>query len=567
MHKKRITYIFLLIGLMGIFGALWGTQQIYQSQSVKQPFTFPITAELSNSTITYTEEVERVTQAFRVNVDLRGTAFTSATKVNMTISYSNATQITYNLVESSTDIWTFSKYFRYTAPLGTQYFHIYIYNNEVLLEDSYDQDFEIINSPPRMGFELSQATIMRNNTLFFNITPTDAETPYYDLTWSWKLLFGIVEMNASGSLKEITNLSHYFPANTTNSRLGIYTLKGTVTDGNGLTTYSYAYFTLENNKPSIELYNRTFPDVLYPNQIHRQIESLILDVNVTDVEVDPSNINLRILIHKPSGETIDLSNRMYRTDPNWNFHGFLNFSSSNPIGEYTCEMIAYETINDVEYNTNQSFAFTLLNNEPNGENITYSINDIVPSGSGLRIKEFETITFTINVTDVDVEGIEMIQLKLLHEDGDEIIFPLIPVNDYIEYTISAQNLAYGQWVTWVIAVDGDGAEAQAMLSLSFDILPDTFNKVLPWIMLSIGAVIAFGVSMAVLGTRYITLRRNFDNLLSRSGDYKKPDTKKGKSQPEQSPVVEKNEPSSSSTPVKKKSTKSKHELFRKIKKK
>ena len=188
----------------------------------------------------------------------------------------------------------------------------------------------------------------------------------------------------------------------------------------------------------------------------------------------------------------------------------------------------------------------------------------------MRIKEFEPITFAINITDVDVEGIEMIRIHLISPNGTEFIYPFInPEDNLLEYTLSAKDLAYGQWITWIYVVDFDGAEVHADLPYSFDIIPERFNTYLPWIMLVIGAVIAFGVSMAVLGTRYITLRRNFDNLLSRSGDYKKQDSKPKKSKPQttNSPPPEKKESSEPSSPKKKSSATKKHELFRKIKKK
>lgn len=231
MHKKRITYIFLLIGLLGIFGTVWGTQNTLNSQPTQQPFTVPVTAALDNSTITYTKEVERVTQEFRVTVDLTGTVYkTITTVVNITFSYSNATQISYDLTEGASDVWSFSKYFGYQAPLGSQSFQVFVGNTTQEFDNSDDMDFEIINSPPRIRFDLSDTTITRNNTLFFNVTPTDAETPYTDLAWSWEILFGIATIVPSTSGPEITNLSHFFPANTSDNRLGEYVIKGVISD-------------------------------------------------------------------------------------------------------------------------------------------------------------------------------------------------------------------------------------------------------------------------------------------------------------------------------------------------
>ena len=567
MTKKRITYIFLLVGLLGILSSsIWVLDPTTQSQSPIQGI--PFSAELNNATISYTEEVERVVDLFEVTLNLTGTPFTDATKVNMTITYSNATVETYDLIESS-NVWSFSTYFDYQAPIGSNSFKLFVWDGILLYDDTYDQPFEILNCPPKMAINIVNSTVYRNGTVFFDITPTDVETPYYDLGWSWQILFGIVEMNSSSGNPQLTNLSHYFPASTTNSRLGEYTIKGVINDDDGGSTTTYAYFELLNNAPTITDINLTWPDEGNPNYVLRETEKFILGVNVSDVEVTADDIDLRITIFDEKGNSFGQSSAMERSSP-WNFEGNITIPKDKETGEYTCEITAYEEINLVEYNTTQSFTFTLGNNLPDAANISYTINGNIPTANGLRIKEFEPITFAINVTDVDVEGIEMIRIHLISPNGTEFIYPFInPEDNLLEYTLSAKDLAYGQWITWIYVVDFDGAEVHADLPYSFDIIPERFNTYLPWIMLVIGAVIAFGVSMAVLGTRYITLRRNFDNLLSRSGDYKKQDSKPKKSKPQttNSPPPEKKESSETSSPKKKSSATKKHELFRKIKKK
>jgi hypothetical protein len=418
-----------------------------------------------------------------------------------------------------------------------------------------------------MGIALSDTKILRNQSVFFNITPTDPENPLHEITWSWQILFGAVEIKSSAGSRQITNLTHFFPTSTTNSRLGQYTIKGLITDKNGATTTSYAYFTLENNAPIITSTNITFPNMLNPNQIHRYIESFNLKVNVSDVELPAININLHVYLHNPVGGRLDVSSQMQRSSP-WNFNGNISVTKLSLIGDFSCEIVAYEIINNVEYNNTQSFDFTVVNNLPDANNITYTINNNIPTGIGLRVKEFEDITFRINVTNADIEGIDVIRIHLLPQDvGEELIFYFDnPSNNYLEYTIRAYDLPYGQWITWIYVVDTDGVEEHAAVSYSFDILSDTFDKVLPWIMLMIGAVVAFGLSMAVLGTRYISLKRNFDNLLSRSGDYKKVEALPKKVKEVES-IPSAAEAETSPIPKKSKSVTKKHEIFRKIKKK
>ncbi|TFG21197.1 MAG: hypothetical protein EU530_01005 [Promethearchaeota archaeon] len=565
MQKKRITYIFLLVGLLGILNTIWAVD--FKNNSQSPILNVPYSAELSNSTITYTDEVQRVVESFDVKLNLT-TTFTQATEVNITITYINATVETYTLSEDITDVWYFSTYFAHNAPLGTSTFQLFVYNGLLLLDDSYVQPFEIINSAPQIAINILNNTVYRNGFVFFNVTPSDAETPFYDLTWSWEINFGIVTINSSTSPK-LTNLSHFFPISTLNTRLGQYVIKCIVSDDDGGSTTTYGYFTLKNNAPIITDYEVTFPDVLNPDQILRETEEFILSVNVSDVEVLPENINLRVKLTDELGTIYWRSSSMERSTL-WNFEGNISVLDNYRLGEYTCTIEAYEVIATIDYNTSTSFTFIVGNNLPDGQKITYTINGNIPTTSGLRIKEFEDIMFTVNVTNVDIEGIEFIRIHLISPEGKEYIYPFLNnEDDYMEYTLSAKDLAYGQWITWIYVVDFDGAEVHSLLSYSFDILPERFTSYLPWIMLVIGAVIAFGVSMAVLGTRYITLRRNFDNLLSRSGDYIKQEVKTSKaiSQTPKPTPTEKTESSEPTTSTKKSSPTKKHELFRKIKKK
>ncbi|MBN2155672.1 MAG: hypothetical protein JW776_06495 [Candidatus Lokiarchaeota archaeon] len=563
MNKKRIAYIFLLVGLLGLIGSVWGIPCINQISGSN--INNPSYAELSNSTIIYTHEVDRVIEPFEVSVNLSST-YPDATKVEMTIYYSNATDINYTLTEVS-NIWSYSLYFEPNAPLGQQSFQLFVYEGVILSDQSYIQFFEIKNSAPKIGISLSHSEIYRNETLFFNVTPMDAEDSFSTLTWSWQILYQSLVINSSAGNKQISDLSHFFPSTLANNRLGEYSLKGTISDSDGAITTNTVNFTVLNNAPIITAYNITFLN--NESQILRDTEHFNLKVNVSDVEVAPNNIFLKIHLYGPSDTFIDRSGRMTRSSP-WNFDGNISLPLSVPTGQYTGEIIAYETINDIEYNTSTSFTFSLLNNIPNASAISFTLNDRIPTGSGLRFKEFEKITFKINVTDVDPEGIEIIQILLIPIPGEEELFFSFrnPENDVLEFTIYAKDLPYGQWVTWIYVIDSDGERIQSAVSYSFDIIQDRFPKILPWIMLLVGAVVAFGIAMAFLGTRYISLRRDFDNLLSRSGEYKKSESVPKKVEPETpSPKKEQSKTADKSSVTIKKSPTKKHKLFREIKKK
>ncbi len=563
MHRKRITYIILGIGLLGIIGGIFGTNFLIQSDYSTNS-ELPYAAEISNSTIAYPQDVERMVDSFDVSVNL-SSSYPDADFVEMTISLNNGTDTNYTLSEVS-DVWSHSMYFDALAPLGEHSFRIFIYDGGSLEDTSSVRPFEIKNSPPRIGIDISNTIIHRDETLFFNLTPTDPEDAFGDLVWSWEILNQVQSLNSSSGLQKITNLSHYF---STNSDLGEYSLKGVILDQDGASTTNIVNFTVENNIPNITAYFVTYPSV--QNQILRSTDHFNLKVNVSDIEVLPDAVDLRVMLYGPGDTEIERSGRMVRTHPSWHFDGNISVPTSVPIGEYLCEVTAYETINDFEYNLSQYFEFTVLNNIPNASEITFTINKQIPTDFGIRIKEFERITFDVNISDVDPEGIDIIQIQIIPSIGNEMLFSFAHNgSETLSLTIYAKDLEYGQWITWIWVIDSDGERVQSDISYSFDIVPHRFPKVLPWIMLVIGAVVAFGVSMAFLGTRYLRLRRDFDNLLSRSGDYKKSDGKSKKPAPKAKKVSETTEKQSESTTTtksKKKSSTKKHKLFREIKKK
>jgi hypothetical protein len=320
-----------------------------------------------------------------------------------------------------------------------------------------------------------------------------------------------------------------------------------------------------NNPPSITDFEITYPNETI-TELLRSSEHINVKANVSDVEQSVSNVDLRLLLYGPGDIVIDRSSVFVRTNPEWHFDGNFTLPTTAPIGEYTGQIIVNETINNIEYNSSKTFDFSLKNNIPNATRIKYTINDQVPTASGIRIKEFGDITFNITVDDVDVEDVDIIQIQLVPDIGEEILFSFKNDDDNLIYTISARDLEYGSWVAWIWVIDTDEVRILCDTPYPFDIIPDQFPKILPWIMLLAGAIVAFGVSMAFLGTRYITLRRDFDNLLSRTGDYKKVE-EKPKKMAKKEPKMKNEGIKTETTTTKKKSSTKKHKLFREIKKK
>jgi hypothetical protein len=482
---------------------------------------------IDNSLITYNPIAERVVGALNVQVDLRVFG-TTATKVNMTITFSNTTVQNFTLTESPTDIWKYKYIPNPTAPLNTQTFIIAVFDG-TKYNVSNVRSFKIYSCAPKVGITLSTTQLYRNNTLQYNITPSDGEDPVSKLTWNI-----IVKTNLEPGTTFVTNsssssgrsLQYWFRADSTliDGSLGLCYVQVSVTDSDGNNTISKAYFNILNNAPTVKNYTIEFSDTAQTDpedkELLRVSGSILIKVNITDIDtsnlvtaVMTSLISLKLYAIGPNNYYINFGviSTIYRVanDPveRAHFKCSSTISKSVPAGAYKLYIVPYQVIGAVEANSTVTYDFTLVNNIPNATKIAYTINDLQPAALGLSFQEYERLTFKINVTNCDAEGVTYVKLCLVDAIGVWTNFTFTnPTNNYITFNLRARDLEPGQWIAWVQVIDGDNVQVATLNVMSFDIIPDTFSTILPWLMLLIGIIAGFIVSAAIIGSKYLALK-------------------------------------------------------------
>jgi hypothetical protein len=251
-----------------------------------------------------------------------------------------------------------------------------------------------------------------------------------------------------------------------------------------------------------------------------------IKVNVSDVEksnletaINDGDIELRIWAE--GKDTYVFSNIIATigdAGENSDFKCNVTVPAFISIGNYKLYITVFETINSVDYESTMEYDFVIVNNLPDASLIDYSINDLTPGDINLlRFQEFDNLHFKINVTDTDPEGIEFVRLCLINEANEWINFSFQnPIDNIIEYTMRARDLAPGQWYAYVYITDGDGVEISSGEgnTISFDIVADEFSVFLPYLMLIFGIILGLGIGVLLVGLKYVSMKRNYETNLS-----------------------------------------------------
>ena len=520
-------------------------------------YTAPESSSIGESNITgFKESIERVLGVMEIKVDLTGSTIPT-NEVNLTIGYSTGASLNYTMTNTtSEELWEFNFTALANAPLGASTLNVTFHDGSVY-QHSSSRVFQIENSIPSVGIMISNSEVYRNNSIFFNITPSDAEDPISELTWNSTLYRDSDDYLLLENTNSELESNFFFLSSLANSVLGLHYIEAHVLDSDGNTSINRIYFSLLNNNPEIVWSDVQFSDTEttdpLSNEILRVSGTMEIKVNVSDVDksnleasIDNEDIKLRIWAEGIDNiDDIDFSNDIESTigEPgeNSDFKCNVTIPATKSIGDYNLFITVFETINLVVYESTVEYDFTIVNNLPDASLIEYSINDLTPGGvNPLRFQEFDNLHFTINVTNTDPEGIEFIRLCLINEANEWINFSFYnPIDNIIEYTMRARDLAPGQWYAYIYITDGDEVEISSG-AISFDIVSDEFSVFLPYLMLIFGILLGLGVGVLLVGLKYVSMKRSYETNVAEqlSAPINKPKQKQAKKKSVKKPVKE-----------------------------
>jgi len=375
---------------------------------------------------------------------------------------------------------------------------------------------------------ISNSDVYRNNSINFNITPSDAEDPINELTWNSTIIRASGDTVLPGTTNSELERDYLFLSNLDDSFLGLYYIEANVLDSDGNSSVNRIYFSVLNNNPEIIWSDVQFSDTETTdpdsNEILRVSGTMEIKVNVSDVDtsdleaaIDGGDIELRIWAEgaDPIPFTSYIETTIGESGENSDFKCNVTIPAFISKGGYKLFITVYESIDSVDYESTVEYDFTVVNNHPDASLIEYTINDLTPGDVNLlRFQEFEDLHFVINVTGCDPERIELIRLCLINEANEWINFSFQnnPGNNIIEYTMRARDLAPGQWYAYIYITDGDGVEISSGEgnTISFDIVADEFSVFLPYLMLIFGIILGLGIGVLLVGLKYVSMKRSYE---------------------------------------------------------
>ncbi|MCP4762655.1 MAG: hypothetical protein GY870_12820 [archaeon] len=517
--NKIILSTSIIISLLLLFPSIDHTENIQDVKyNTKNIDVFRLcSSAIENENISGISDVSRVEDVMHLSINLTGSSeLPFDNNINVTIGYTNGTAINYTISNTTWYIWELDFTPEANAPLGNTSLNI-TFNDGSDFQYSENKYFRILNSLPSIGVELSEKSIYRNNTLYFNVTPSDAEDSYADLSWE-------IELWDSGGIIDDTNflarqLENYnYTFNTTSYNLGDCYVWANVTDKENNSTITTTHFTLLNNAPIIDWLDieisdseTTDPDA---DEILRGTGVMNIKLNYTDVDIDDCDLEVKAIA--VADNTVINFPDVIDTSSEADFSISISISNYQPAGVYSLYLTVYEDT-DNTINVTQTYDFTVINNLPNASLIDFTLNGETPNSvlGGIKIQEYsEQMLFHINVTSCDKEGIDYIKICLRSSDGEWLNFTFENNNGSIlDYNMRARDLPAGQWIAYIYVIDSDGAEIGTNSPISFDILADNFTDIIPWIFLFIGVLIGVGLAASFLGSRFFSLRRDYNAII------------------------------------------------------
>ncbi|MFX0102093.1 MAG: hypothetical protein ACFFCS_21180 [Candidatus Hodarchaeota archaeon] len=374
-----------------------------------------------------------------------------------------------------------------------------------------DSIITIHNVEPWALFQFNSTDIYRNETLGFNFTLFDGETPYVDLDWNvslWKVDSDSplikIEYKDSWATGDDFNQT-WTSSGIENETLGVYRFFAEIDDTEMVATDVSDTFQVLNRLPIIEDSN-----INAGAETLRETDIIEFEVNASDYE-DGENISKVQVVFQSDffGLNITPYFDLEQDSGTKNWTGNYSFPITTELGEYNIILKAIDQNGgESDWVSNDVTSTEVMNNLPITHGAT--VNDQSLS-QGRFFKQSENLIFEINVSDVeDGKNVEFGELRLYHQETGKNIFFLMaprPADDRIIIEIASSFLETGTWNVYIAVMDQDGDwnydETGEITNLvgAIEIEPDLSNITATVVMIILAAIIGFAVGGFVLWRR------------------------------------------------------------------
>ncbi|MHA1680019.1 MAG: hypothetical protein ACTSUE_03360 [Promethearchaeota archaeon] len=478
---------------------------------------------------------DRINRAINISVNANGMRadnggpVTNVDSIQLNITFPNGTIVDYSMIHSvaAPDNERYHLIWKTNTTMDNGTYEIRAYPNTPTQYTAinYDDNLTTIavrNFAPQGFIEFNTTDIYRNQTLGFNLSVFDLETPFENLTWNLSLYKGggiaIKEWGTGDDL----NQTYFFNGTDDTLINEPYSFDLLIHDtSGGEFDQKIKTFNVLNHKPVVHSVTYNWTETLM-----RVSESMFFEMNVSDYEDDNSTLDGRIILQ-------DISTLDNISESSWEFawnltsnlyQAELFLPSQALIREYGIIIEVYDSEGPSDEGTTtyippQNSTIKVGNNLPEVHGL--KING--KPANGLHFQLGTNLDFSVNVS--DVEGMSYVEVILTHQGAglEDMSFLVLESSGY-NFTVAANLLEKGTYIINVKAYDADGdvtsfSESNPPFTMEID--PNTSvvssSVVLSIVSIVVGILIGGAISWQATKKRITDLKSDMLIKSSKSG--------------------------------------------------
>ena len=429
-----------------------------------------------------------------INFTLNTLEYSDVDYTRMQISFTNGSNIDYDMTLVGLNEYHYEYGPEYNAPLGFQNVSFLLYNNtDALLNAHTTYTNFTIKTNYMVTTNSSEYYI--GDDLYAELSVNNFGS--YEFGWNITIVNSTIEL-LQNNIFNLEDDLFQFTLRITNETFNNYVgqtfyIKLNMTNKTlGQKAAAYFPFKVLNSDPTIDESSITFS----LSEIFRT-EECEISFNVTDIEDPSQDLDVSMTLEDPEGDFVATIIIDYNTGNN--FSKLFSIPAGSPTGKYRI------TINAEDQNGGVSSFLTFITAKNNFPEIhSYSVNGKTMD-EAISILYGNDIIFSFNVS--DVEEVAYIKVALLDQNDKWFNVSKSYTGINTQITIRTIDLITGLWYVYIYVVDSDGVATSLiddynLAPQSIRIIPDVLSSFLPWTAFILGTILGILVGVGLVFRHY-----------------------------------------------------------------
>jgi len=429
-----------------------------------------------------------------INFTLNTLEYSDVDYTRMQISFTNGSNIDYDMTLVGLNEYHYEYRPEYNAPLGFQNVSFLLYNNTDALLNAHTTYTNFTIKTNYMVITNSSEYYIGDD-LYAELSVNNFGS--YEFGWNITIVNSTIELlqnNIFNLEDDLVQFTFRITNETFHNYVGqTFYIKLNMTNKTlGHKAAAYFPFKVLNSDPTIDESSITFS----LSEIFRT-EECEISFNVTDIEDPSQDLDVSMTLEDPEGDFVATIIIDYNTGNN--FSKLFSIPAGSPTGKYRI------TINAEDQNGGVSSFLTFITAKNNLPEIhSYLVNG-KSMDEPISILYGNDLIFSFNVS--DVEEVAYIKVALIDENNKWYNVSISYTGINTQITIRTIELITGVWYVYIYVVDSDGVTTSLVDDYdlgpqSIRIIPDVLSSFLPWTAFILGTILGILVGVGLVFRHY-----------------------------------------------------------------